>query len=49
MAKYLELRRHTDDAADALSEEGVSQALEIGAGLQGDCEVLVSTEAQRAT
>jgi len=49
MAKYLELRRHTDDDDDALSEEGVSQALEIGAGLQGDYEVLVSTGAQRAT
>ncbi len=49
MAKYLELRRHTDDADDALSADGVRQALEIGAGLQGDYDVLVSTGAQRAT
>ncbi len=49
MAKYLELRRHTDDDDDALSADGVRQALEIGAGLQGDYDVLVSTGAQRAT
>ena len=49
MAKYLELRRHTDDDGDALSPEGVRQALQIGAGLEGNYEVLVSTGAQRAT
>ncbi len=49
MAKYLELRRHTDDDDDALSPEGVRQALQIGAGLEGNYEVLVSTGAQRAT
>ncbi len=49
MAKYLELRRHTDDDGDALSSDGVRAALEIGAGLHGDYEVLVSTGAQRAT
>ena len=49
MAKYVELRRHTDDDDDALSDEGVRQALEIGAGLEGGYEVMVSTGAQRAT
>ncbi len=49
MAKYLELRRHTDDDDDALSAEGVREALEIGAGLEGNYELLVSTGAQRAT
>lgn len=49
MAKYLELRRHTDDDDDALSADGVRQALEIGAGLQGAYDVLVSSGAQRAT
>lgn len=49
MAKYLELRRHTDDDDDALSDEGVRAALEIGAGLEGNYELLVSSGAQRAT
>jgi len=49
MAKYLELRRHTDNDDDVLSDEGVRQALEIGAGLHGTYDLLVSTGAQRAT
>ena len=49
MAKHVELRRHTDNDDDALSGDGVRHALEIGAALQGDYEVLVSTGAQRAT
>ena len=49
MAKYLELRRHTDNVDDALSAEGVQRALEIGATLQGGYDLLVSTGAQRAT
>ena len=49
MAKYLELRRHTDDEDDALSEEGVRQALDVGATLHGAYELAVSTGAQRAT
>lgn len=49
MARFVELRRHTDNEDDALSAEGVRHALEIGAALQGDYEVLVSTGAQRAT
>jgi broad specificity phosphatase PhoE len=47
--KYLELRRHTDDDGDVLSAEGVRHALEIGARLETDYELLVSTGAQRAT
>ena len=49
MARYVELRRHTDDDDDALSADGVRHALEIGAGLAGDYELLVSSGAQRAT
>ena len=49
MAKYLELRRHTDDEDDALSQEGVAQAMQVGAALQGGYELGVSTGAQRAT
>lgn len=49
MVKYLELRRHTDDDDDALSADGVRHALEIGAELPGNYDVLVSTGAQRAT
>lgn len=49
MAKYLELRRHTDNDDDALSAEGVRQAMEIGAGLAGNYDLLVSTGAQRST
>lgn len=49
MAKYLELRRHTDNEDDVLSAEGVRRALEIGAALRGAYDLLVSTGAQRAT
>jgi broad specificity phosphatase PhoE len=49
MAKYLELRRHTEDDDDALSAEGVRRALEVGATLHGRYDLLVSTGAQRAT
>ena len=49
MAKEIELRRHTDDDDDALSEDGVAAALEIGAGLRGPYDLLVSSGAQRAT
>jgi broad specificity phosphatase PhoE len=49
MARYVELRRHTDDDGDALSEAGVRAALEIGSGLGGGYELLVSSGAQRAT
>jgi broad specificity phosphatase PhoE len=49
MARYVELRRHTDSDGDALTEEGVRAALEIGQQLAGGYSVLVSTGAQRAT
>jgi broad specificity phosphatase PhoE len=49
MARYVELRRHTDSDGDALTEEGVRAALSIGRGLAGRYELLVSSGAQRAT
>ena len=49
MPRYLELRRHTDSDGDALSEEGVRAALEIGRGLTGPYALLVSSGAQRAS
>jgi broad specificity phosphatase PhoE len=49
MARYVELRRHTDNDGDALTEEGVRAALEIGRTLAGGYALLVSTGAQRAT
>ena len=49
MTKEVELRRHTDAHEDVLTGEGVSAALEIGAGLQGGYHIAVSTGAQRAT
>jgi broad specificity phosphatase PhoE len=49
MARYLELRRHTDSDGDVLTEAGVRAALEIGRRLTGPYELLVSSGAQRAT
>jgi broad specificity phosphatase PhoE len=49
MARYVELRRHTDSDGDALTEEGVRAALEIGRALTTPYELLVSSGAQRAT
>ena len=49
MARYVELRRHTDSDGDALTDEGVRAALEIGRGLAGGYVLLVSSGAQRAT
>ncbi len=49
MARYVELRRHTDADGDVLTQEGVRAATEIGARLRGDYDLLVSTGAQRAT
>ena len=49
MAKYVELRRHTDADGDILTQEGVRAATEIGARLRGDYDLFVSTGAQRAT
>jgi broad specificity phosphatase PhoE len=49
MARHVELRRHTDNDGDALTQEGVRAALEIGQRLAGGYALLVSTGAQRAT
>ncbi len=49
MTKYVELRRHTDNDDDALSADGIRQALQIGARLEGNYELLVSSGAQRST
>ncbi|HEY3070650.1 MAG TPA: histidine phosphatase family protein, partial [Gaiellaceae bacterium] len=49
MAKYVELRRHTDADGDVLTPEGVRAAVEIGSHLTGGYDVLVSSGAQRAT
>ncbi len=49
MARYLELRRHTDSDGDVLSEDGIRAALEIGRRLTGHYALLVSSGAQRAT
>jgi hypothetical protein len=49
MARYIELRRHTDAEGDVLTEEGVREAVKIGANLECGYDLLVSTGAQRAT
>ena len=49
MARYVELRRHTNADGDVLTQEGVREATEIGARLRGGYDLLVSTGAQRAT
>jgi broad specificity phosphatase PhoE len=49
MARSVELRRHTDNDGDVLTEEGVAAALRIGGGLAGGYRLGVSTGAQRAT
>jgi len=49
MARYVELRRHTDNDGDALTEAGLRAAQEIGRTGAGGYAVLVSTGAHRAT
>jgi broad specificity phosphatase PhoE len=49
VTKAVELRRHTDNDGDALTEDGVRAALEIGAGLHDHYDLLVSSGMQRAT
>jgi broad specificity phosphatase PhoE len=49
MARSVELRRHTDNDGDVLTDDGVAAALRLGAGLGGGYQVGVSTGAQRAT
>jgi hypothetical protein len=49
MARFVELRRHTDNDGDLLTGDGVAAALRIGRGLAGGYRLGVSTGAQRAT
>jgi phosphohistidine phosphatase SixA len=49
MARYVELRRHTDADGDVRTQEGVRAAMRIGARLEGGYDLLVTTGAQRAT
>jgi broad specificity phosphatase PhoE len=49
MPRFVELRRHTDNDGDVLTDEGVEAALRIGAGLAGGYQIGVSSGAQRAT
>jgi broad specificity phosphatase PhoE len=49
MARHVELRRHTDNESDVLTPAGVRAALGVGAGLDADYDVIVSSGAQRAT
>jgi broad specificity phosphatase PhoE len=49
MARFVELRRHTDNDGDVLSDEGVAAALRLGGELAGGYRVAVSTGVQRAT
>lgn len=48
--KELEIRRHTDNDGDVLSDEGVAAAVDLGRRLSGtQWAIAVSTGAQRAT
>jgi hypothetical protein len=49
MARFVELRRHTDNDGDVLTDDGVAAALRTGGGLAGGYRLGVSTGAQRAT
>jgi hypothetical protein len=49
MARYVELRRHTDSDGDALTEEAFAPHSTFGRRLAGDYALLVSSGAQRAT
>jgi broad specificity phosphatase PhoE len=49
LARYLELRRHTENDGDVLTDEGVLHAMAIGTSLWHDYAIAVSSGAQRAT
>jgi broad specificity phosphatase PhoE len=49
MARFVEVRRHTDNDGDVLTADGMAAALRLGVGLAGGYRVVVSTGAQRAT
>lgn len=48
MAKEIELRRHTDNDGDTLTDEGVEAAVEIGRGLRGPYRLAATSDARRA-
>jgi broad specificity phosphatase PhoE len=47
--RYVELRRHTDNDGDTLTEQGVAAAVALGRSLHGGYQVVASSGAQRAT
>jgi broad specificity phosphatase PhoE len=49
VSRQVDVYRHTDNAGDALSEEGVDAALRLGSELEGGYHVIVTSGAQRAT
>ena len=49
MARFLELRRHTDNDGDFLSAEGIAAALALGRRLAGGYAGIWTSGAQRAT
>lgn len=49
MIRWVELRRHTDNDGDVLTDKGIQQAVELGSRLEGGYTLAVSTGAQRAT
>ena len=49
MARYIELRRHTNSDGDVLTEDGVQAAVELGEVMGGGYRVVASSGAQRAT
>ena len=49
MARYVELRRHTDNEGDTLTAAGIRAAVALGEVLHGGYEVIASSGAQRAT
>jgi broad specificity phosphatase PhoE len=49
LARFVEMRRHTDNDRDVLTPQGVAAALRLGDALAGGYRVAVSTGAQRAT
>lgn len=49
MARYVDLRRHSDSDGDMLAARGVEAAVALGESLSGGYQVIVSSGAQRAT
>lgn len=49
MAKFVELRRHTESDGDVLTAEGITAAIQIGTRLAGNYDLIISSGAQRAT